>query len=243
MPLLDHFHSPLSNRRPWESFHGSWAGDIIGLLNTGVLPEGFFAAMHSHVGSRVEVDVATFSEERQAAATESGGGVAVEPWAPPVARTIPAVFPDEVEVLVFRQLGGAVLAGAIELVSPGNLDRPEARRHFAAKCLSYLQTGVGLLVVDIVTESLSNLHEEVLALMGLEVEDAAVESAPLYAVSYRPFRTDRDGDRIDITPAVLQVGEALPTMPLALFGGPTVPIDLEASYLESCRRNAITVTP
>ena len=25
MPLLDHFHPPLSDERHWESFHAAWA--------------------------------------------------------------------------------------------------------------------------------------------------------------------------------------------------------------------------
>jgi len=43
---------------------------------------------------------------------------------------------------------------AIELVSPGNKDRPETCRLFAAKCVAYLTRGIGLVVIDIVTERL-----------------------------------------------------------------------------------------
>ena len=46
---------------------------------------------------------------------------------------MPAVFPDEIEVLVIHRSGGPTLVGAIELVSPANKDRPETRRAFAAK--------------------------------------------------------------------------------------------------------------
>src|SRR2546423_1908133 len=37
MPLLDHFHPPLSERRHWHSFHNSWATYLSSQLN-GVLP-------------------------------------------------------------------------------------------------------------------------------------------------------------------------------------------------------------
>ena len=40
MPLLDHFHPPLKGARHWESFHGSWAYEMMGTLNSGVLPNG-----------------------------------------------------------------------------------------------------------------------------------------------------------------------------------------------------------
>ena len=73
------------------------------------------------------------------------------------------MFPDDIEVQVFATVTGATLVGAIELVSPGNKDRPETRRAFAAKCVSYLTRGIGLIVVDIVTNRLANLHNEVMA--------------------------------------------------------------------------------
>jgi hypothetical protein len=43
VPLLDHFHPPLSERRPWESFHATWATAIADILNCGVLPSGYIA--------------------------------------------------------------------------------------------------------------------------------------------------------------------------------------------------------
>ena len=56
----------------------------------------------------------------------------------------------EVEI---RIVGGATLVGAIELVSPGNKDRAEAHRAFAAKCASYLHEGIGLVIIDVVTST------------------------------------------------------------------------------------------
>jgi hypothetical protein len=34
----------------------------------------------------------------------------------------------------------------------------------------------------------------------------------------------------------LRIGERLPTMPLPLRVGPTVPVDLDATYRETCRQ-------
>src|SRR3954451_21653521 len=98
MPLLDHFHPPLSLSRHWESFHASWATEMMAALNRGVLPPGYFAETQVHIGSRVEVDVASFERGASAwVAAEDGGGVAVQTWAPPVATLVmPAVFPDEI---------------------------------------------------------------------------------------------------------------------------------------------------
>jgi hypothetical protein len=238
MPLRDHFHPPLSDLRHWESFHAAWATEIMRTLNRRVLPEGCFAEAQVHIGGRVEIDVATFSEERKtpaAAGDGSGGGVAVETWAPPATELImPALFPDEIEVQVFRSSGGATLVAAIELVSPRNKDRPEARRAFAAKCASYLQQGVGLVVVDIVTERRANLHDELVRLLGQADALTFPQETPLYAVAYRPGRREA-GDQVEIWRNPLALGQPLPTMALALRGLATLPLDLETTYATACQ--------
>ena len=62
MPLLDHFHPPVSERRSWEGFHSLWAATLVEKLNRDILGDEFFADMQVHVGSQVEVDVATLTE-------------------------------------------------------------------------------------------------------------------------------------------------------------------------------------
>ena len=56
MPLLDHFHPPLSVERRWESFHARWAAAIADALNDGRLPARYFAEMQIHSGPRVEIE-------------------------------------------------------------------------------------------------------------------------------------------------------------------------------------------
>src|SRR5205085_10643297 len=115
-----------------------------------VLPSQYYAESQVHVGSRVEIDVAALERESAPRPAPGNGPVATlvaEVWAPPaVAVVIPTSFPDEIEVQVFGLSGGAHLVAAVELVSPDNKDRAETRRAFAAKCSSYLQLGIGLVV-------------------------------------------------------------------------------------------------
>jgi hypothetical protein len=241
MPLLDHFHPPLSVARHWESLHARWAAEIADVLNRDLLPQGYYAEEQVHVGSRVEIDVATFEEV--APGNESGGtAIAALParvWTPTAAALIlPAIFPDSLEVLVFSGEAGPTLVAAVELVSPGNKDRRETRRAFAGKCASYLQQGVGLVVVDIVTSRQANLHNELVELMGLGAE-SQMPAEPLYATAYRPVRRP-DVEHIEVWPSVLHVGQTLPLVPLALDKGTCVPLDLEASYTEACRRRRLT---
>ena len=57
MPLLNHYHPPLSEQRHWHSFYNSWATYLSSQFNT-LLPAGFFAEANVQFG--VEIDVAAF---------------------------------------------------------------------------------------------------------------------------------------------------------------------------------------
>jgi hypothetical protein len=244
MPLLDHFHPPLSDRRHWQSIHSGWTAEMMAQLNRAVLPKGYFAEVRVFVGGRVEVDVGTFEEP---AGDGNGhgdtGGVVIQTATqiitqPLTLLTIPAIFPDEYEVRVFREEGGATLVAAVEIVSPGNKDRPEARRAFAAKCASYLQAGVGLVIVDVVTSRLANLHDELMRALEQQPAFAFPPGSPLYSVAYRPRKSEA-AEQIEIRPYALAVGQKLPVLPLSLRNGPTVPLDLESSYEETKSRSRL----
>src|SRR5579872_3311596 len=99
MPLLDHFHPPLSERRGWQGFHSMWTTEIAATLNQGVLPPDYFADPQIKYGGHVEVDVAMLHEREDTAATTDGnGGVAIQVAVETALMEMPAAFPDEVEV-------------------------------------------------------------------------------------------------------------------------------------------------
>ncbi|HYV38680.1 MAG TPA: DUF4058 family protein [Gemmataceae bacterium] len=148
---------------------------------------------------------------------------------------MPADFPEFLEIQVFHLYGGRRLVSAIKIVSPSNKDRPESRRAFAIKCASYLQQGVGLVIVDLVTNRRANLHNELIDLLETGSDFKLPTKAPLYVVAYRPVRTE-DIERIDIWPTRVKTGENLPLVPLALGTGICVPLNLEAAYADMCRR-------
>ncbi len=240
MPLLDHFHPPLYPQRAWESFHSRWANSIADELHR-VLPRRYFAEVHIHLGGQVEADVAEFdyiAEPEGEAGNGAAGGVGVRSWAPPAAAMVlPAVFPDDLEVQVRDQTDDARLVAVVELVSPRNKDRDDSRRAFAAKCAAYLQRGVGLLVIDVVTSRQGNLHNEMIGMMQWGDAFRMPAAALLYAAAYRPVR--RDVSQIDFWPSALAVGGPLPLLPLALRGGPAVPLDLETTYTDACQRSRL----
>jgi hypothetical protein len=242
MPLFDHFHPPLYPNHHWESFHSNWATRIADGIGA-VLPPGFQVEEHTHAGPGFEIDVATFEGEASAEEGASAGPAlatrAAPTYAPPVPdRTIPAAFPDTFEVRVFNTTAGLTLVAVIELVSPGNKDRPAERRAFAAKCASYLAQGVSLIVVDIVTSHHANLHNDVMRLMEAAPELDFTADVTLYAVAYRPVRRGEQ-EEIDLWLRHLAVGAPLPTLPLRLTGDLFVAVDFEAAYQEACRRRRL----
>ena len=243
MALQNHFQPPLSVRRHWHAFHNAWATYISSDLNQR-LPAGYFAEANVQFG--IEIDVATFEEAEAGAAGAAAPAQEIDNsppgvdagWNIPVpTQTIPmTMLTDRAEVFVFSQEAGPTLAGAIELVSPANKDRPTHRDAFVSKCAAYLQQGVGLIVVDIVTDRRTNLHDALLA--RLHAPDMDLWEAALYAVAYRPVHHAGQA-RLDIWQTALAVGHSLPTLPLCLRGHRCLPVDLDATYHRTCREQRI----
>jgi hypothetical protein len=233
MPLLDHFRPPLFPKRHWESFHVAWASVIADSLNNDLLPEGYFAEEHAHAGARIEIDVATFQD------ADRNGGIttAVKTYAPPAPPlTVPAAFPDEFEVRIYAEEGGARLVAAVELVSPANKDRDAHRRAFVSKCAGYLAQGISLIVIDVVTSRHADLHTAILSAIGQPSEAVADR---LFATAYRPIVRD-ENELIEIWPHALTLGKSLPTLPLALSAEVMVPIDLEETYSTAAENRRLT---
>jgi hypothetical protein len=238
MPLLDHSRPPLSQRRHWDSFHGAWAEAIALRLNQSLLPERFVAEARVKLGGQVEIGVGTFAEGNGSAVSASGG---VATWAPPkLAATAALDFrdPDIFEVQVLCEEQGPRLVAAIELVSPANKDRPANRRMFAVKCASYLNSGVSVILIDVVTERAGNLYAELLALLQAPVTTLGQDVRDLYAVAHRTV-TAPSGLQLETWAFSLSVGASLPTLPLWLQPDLCLPLDLEATYEAACRARRI----
>ncbi len=241
MGLLDHFHPPLSSRRHWHAFHNAWATYIASDLNR-KLPEGYFAEPNVQFG--MEIDVAAFQEAEldlpEISQNVTQLSTTSSPiWMPkPPLQTVPFFPTDEaVEVSIFNSDARPILMGAIELVSPANKDRLANRSAFVAKCETYLQQGVGLVVVDVVTGRKANLHDELLQRLKVK---ALPTNGELYAAAYRVV--EKLGEPVlDIWQEVVMVGGFLPTMPLWLRGGFCLPVDFNATYIRTCEEQRIKI--
>ena len=232
MALRDHFRPPLSTRRHWHSFHNAWSTYLADDLNQS-LPEGYFAEPNAQFG--IEIDVAAFSE-RIPVNSERKNAELLE-WKPssPTATLPLQLTTDIVEVQIFNTQAGPTLVGAIELVSPSNKDRPSQRSAFTSKCQTYLQQGIGVIIVDIVTTLNANLHNELMNRLNLQIDPL---EAPLYAVAYQVAQHD-ETPCLNLWQETFTLGGSLPILPLFLKGGFYLPINLEQTYSYTCVRQRI----
>jgi hypothetical protein len=232
MPLLDHFHPPLKDNPPWTSINTLWVAELTRWLNRTLPRDVYQARAQTHLGSQVEADVAEYERMSGNGAADRNGPVATLPEAEVAVASIPGVFPDDFAVHLVDRTDSYRLVGAIELVSPGNKKETAEREAFLGKCLTYLQHGIGLVVVDVVTERRSNLHNELVHRLGGGQPPAVLPDQPLYVAGYRPVH--RGGKNlIDLWPKAAHLGQPIPSVPLPLRGGPLVQLPLDETYSQA----------
>jgi hypothetical protein len=235
MPLRDHFSEDVTQLFRWESFHSQWAGTMVRHLNRRLLPPAYHAAPRVRLGTLVEIDGGAFVQHSQPspdAPTGSEGSVGV--YSPPQpAMTLEADLSqdDLFEIQVFDDKRGDLVA-AIELISPGNKDRPQSRHDFVVKCASMLKAQVSLVLIDVVTDRQANLFKELLEYLEIRRLYHPLQG-PLYCCSLLP-RGSNGHAKVEVWPEVLQVGAELPNLPLWLRDDLAVPLDLESTYEETC---------
>lgn len=236
IPLLDHFRPPLSARRHWHAFHNAWATYVASGLNA-VLPPGYFAEPNVQFG--LEIDVATFDERPTPAGAGSDSGTAT--YAPPAPTLVIPFAPtrETVEILVFENRAGPMLAAAIELVSPANKDRDAHRQAFAAKCQAVLQSGAGLMIVDVVTERRADLHRLLLERLSPAEVPPGATGGDLFAAAYYPADGGGGGPTVQVWHEPLTIGRPLPELPLWLKGGLVLAVGLAATYGRTCHEQRI----
>ncbi len=231
MPLHD-----WKDERGWDGVHLLWLSELVRWLRPR-LPEGFRA----YVGSVPALTVDS---------TNGRPDLQVRRWQPepsgPVQETaISLLEPDLEGVATFtfdphRAIHidhHGCLVAAIELVSPRNKDRREAKEAYCSRYLGYLRQGVHLLLVDLLPRPIGFSFLQVLgAALGLAIPETP---AP-FAVSFRVGDPIPNGNAESPVIAVwcraLQPGQQLPTLPLTLVSRQQIVIDLEQTYHSACEQ-------
>jgi hypothetical protein len=232
----------------FHDFHNAWITELRNTLNGGLLPSGYYALGEQHAGRYIS-DIltlhATPGDEPPPLPPPCGGLLLAE--APPrVRRRLSAsdTLRRRRRTLAIRHVTGHRLIALVEIVSPANKDRADHVADFVRKAVDALDTGIHLLLVDILRPGRidpQGMHGAIWAAINDEPYDPPADE-PFTLASY-----------VADTPPVaylehLAVGGVLPEMPLFLALDRYVNVPLEATYQAAFRgvpefwRDVLTAT-
>jgi hypothetical protein len=226
------------NAGTFHSFHLGWIAELTRTLNGGLLPADYYALSEQRA-AEFEPDLLAL-ERREDGANEShdpgpdephGGGTAIA-VARPKAHIVGEV--DEASLYALKRRTVTIrhatndrIVALLEVVSPGNKDRPLSVQRFVDKSVAALQSGYHLVVVDLFPPRPSDpagltsaVWEEV---GGKRIDWPA--GRPLSAASFRV------ADRIQCYAEAFAPGEPVPELPLFYDPDWYVNLPLEATYM------------
>ena len=222
----------------FHDFHSSWIIHLKEALNEGLLPDGYYAQAEQHTGRRTIADILTLQVGNAGPIrpTEQGP-VAVADAPPQTARKMvvrpPTSFRLAQRTLVVRRQRDHRIVALVEIVSPGNKDRPRSVSQFVDKVYDALEHRCNLLVIDLLPpgpHDPEGMHFAVWERFDTEHEEPPPpKDKPLSLASYLALKFPE----ADYEP--LAVGDVLAPMPLYLDPDWYVKTPLEETYQASYR--------
>ncbi len=218
----------------FHDFHNDWLGHIKHALNDGLLPSGFYAMTDQHSEGYIS-DVATYTTRppgRGKRINGHGGIALAEPGTEErVIAQRKVVYPGR--RLVVRLAGDRRVVAVIEVVSPANKDRRESVGIFAGKVRDFLNSGVHVLVIDILPPNRSapyGIHAAIWSVVENSRVSATVpDNRPMTVASYRAER------KPIAYLSYMGVGRPLPAGPLYLDATRFVNVPLNTTYQDTYR--------
>jgi hypothetical protein len=136
-----------------HAFHVSWIARLQDALNSGLLPDGYYALAEQHAGQMVP-DVLTLAaglKERLPAEPRGATALAEAPPRVSIHMSIDeeTTYRTMRRTLTIRHRTGRRLVAMLEIVSPGNKDSQQHLEQFVDQSVAALASGVHLLVVDL----------------------------------------------------------------------------------------------
>jgi hypothetical protein len=231
MPLHD-----WTDERGWDSVHPFWLAYLVEWIQPR-LPEGYKAFLGGVPSLSVDV-------------SQGKPDVSVRQWGPePTAEAVTSgtgiLEPDlEASVTIRMDPQRAVhidfhgqLIAAIEVVSPRNKDRADAKETYCNRYLGYLRLGVHLMLVDVLPRPKGfSFSDAITKSLGLELPPLPPPFAATYRVGEVVPVGNEMGSLVGLWRRPLQVGQPLPTLPLPLSVHRAILIDLEESYHRAAKR-------
>ena len=213
----------------FHHFHQAWIIALCDALNSGLLPDGFYA-LAEQVAGRPHPDVLTLEqtdelETRPRRDESSGGAVAVADHPPRVRYTLEAekaIYAAKADRIALHHTSGDRVVAFLEIISPGNKHSQPAIRRLLDKLANILEQGRHLLVIDLHPPGRHDPEGLHVAFWG--ATPGTTLEQPLSLAAYRA----------DTCPTAyfepITVGDRLPDMPLFLTPSRYVNVPLESTY-------------
>jgi Protein of unknown function (DUF4058) len=231
MPLHD-----WTDERGWDSIHPLWLTYLLEYVQER-LPEGYKAFLGGVPSLTVDsgygkpdVSVRQWGVNPSTEPATSGTGV----LEPDLEASVPIRLAPQRAIHV--DFHGQLIA-ALELVSPRNKDRADAKETYANRYLGYLNLGVHLMLVDVLPRPKGfSFSDAITNALGMELSPLPPPFAAAYRVGEIVPVGDDMGSLVGLWRRSLQVGELLPNLPLPLSIHQAVVIDLEETYRRAAKR-------
>jgi Protein of unknown function (DUF4058) len=217
----------------FNDMHQSWLVLLKIALNTGRLPEGYFAHTERHFG-RFESDILTLSTPSAARngtprnGDDRGGGVAVAVRRPQAGVRLSA-SPVKQSTLAVRRVGTDRVVALIELASPSNKDRAASVTAYVEKAKAALEHGVHVVHLDMLPPT-----PHTPANLSSAIWDA-VDGRDYPFDLAKPFAADSFvADRVtEVYANSLGLGDEWPDAPLFLDAETYIELPLAATYAQA----------
>ena len=148
----------------FHDFHVAWIAELRRVLNSGLLPDGYYAQAEQ-VAGQVIADVLALEDLHQSRSTAGIGGNEPGSWNEATAGVSVVTAPPRVTLsdtvteamllaarrrqLIIRHTTGDRIVALLEIVSPGNKEKRGALEAFVDKAIAALDLGYHLLVIDL----------------------------------------------------------------------------------------------
>ena len=209
----------------FHDFHAAWLAEIRRVLMTGLLPEGYYAAVEQHVMGFIP-DVLSFREVPEERGTTSGGAALLEAPALPTVQTgVPPYYRQNRLVTVRREEQDELVA-VVEVVSPSNKKSRVGIDGFLRKTGSLLGRGIHLVVLDTVRPGRfdpQGIHGAIW--QELTGEPCETPDKPLTVASYEA------ADQVRAYVQALAAGDVIADTPLFLEENGCVMLPAEVTYM------------
>jgi hypothetical protein len=217
----------------FHHFHHDWITEISRALNSGILPDNYYAmAAQQAAGSGPDILTLQALEPGLNSPAVGGDGSSetvtlIRPQARFTSQSDVEFYRRKKSSIAIRHVSDDRLVAVVEIVSPGNKAARNAFRAFLDKVCELLENKIHLLIIDLFPPTRRD-PQGIHAAIWQEVVDEAVftppPDKPLTLVAYESDLV------VKAFVEPVAVGDCLPPMPLILEPDAAVKVPVEETY-------------